>query len=108
MKRKEKERTCWDFYSRIPGSLATGIGDCVLEHGEDSNAITQDREYRKKHRFPGKGVSSQCEKVETERVVNVTLPLLSMRCVWAIHVKMNRRQANIRIQSLGWRVGLAM
>lgn len=105
MKRKEEERTCWDFYSRLPGSLAsfhyaTGIGDCVLEHGEDSNAINQDSKYRKKHRFPGKVVSSQCE-VETERVVTLTLPLLSRRCVWAIRVKMNRRQANIWIQRLG-------
>lgn len=46
MKKRRKEGTFGDLYTRLPGSLpsshyATGIGGCVWETGVDGNAINQ-------------------------------------------------------------------
>lgn len=57
MKRKGKEGTCWDLCPWLLGAsrYATGIGDCVQDSGEDGDAVNEDREHSRKHRFWGRG-----------------------------------------------------
>lgn len=94
MKRRGKEGTGWGLHPWLLGSLAsslyaTGIGDCVQDEGEDGDAINKGREYGRKHRFWGRHVSWK-----SGRWVEKGQPLLNVKCVWATHVKTNRRKVN--------------